>query len=115
MSAPTEAQGRPYWHETLGDLQLWYPTFEVFAASAPQHNEFFHGAHVGSPVDLERVVATLGLLEKTYGSSLTANPLPTLEQLRAELGKRRQAGVAAGTTDNGSPCHNFWHWLHGDS
>jgi hypothetical protein len=95
-------------------LSLWYPAFEVYAASSPPDNAFFHGAHVAAPADLERVRQALHMLVEQHGETLTSNPLPSLEQLRSELGARSQAGNGMGTSDEGSLCHMMWHWIHGD-
>jgi hypothetical protein len=109
MSASNE--GQPYWHPKLGDLKLWYQTFLLFAATSPADDPYFHGPHVASPVDLDRLVSTLEEFEKKY----PVEDLPTLEYMRAELEKRAQVGNGAGpAADSGSPCHNFWHWLNGD-
>ncbi len=135
MSAPTEDRGqqkpRPrdaglpnlpppppsplpheHWHPRLGDLRLWYPTFEVYAASAGAHNPYFHGPHVGSPVDLDRVWLGIQWFQDRYGDG--ASGLPALDEMNAELRVRGHGGGGPGVADEGSPCHNFWHWIHGE-
>ena len=102
------------WQHNLGDLALWYPTFEVYAATSSVGNAYFHGSHIATPVGLDRVGEILGQFEEKYRDALDANPLPTLDQLRSELNARRQPNGMA-PAHEGSPCHNFWHWLHGDS
>jgi len=112
MSATAEGS-RPLWRPEPEDLALWYGTFEVFAASSPSDNTFFHGPHLATPVDLRRVAEGLDWLEKHHGQELATRPLPTLEEMQAALKSRRPAGDGLGTRDSGSPCHNFWHWIHG--
>ena len=109
MSTPGE--GQPYWHPTLGDLRVWYQTFVLFAATSPADDPYFHGPHIASPVDLDRVVSALDEFEKKY----SVEDLPTSEYMRAELDKRAKLADGVGpAADPGSPCHNFWHWLNGD-
>lgn len=97
-----------------GDLALWYSAFEVYAASTSD-NSAFHGPHVAPPVSLDRVRAALDRLVVTYGEGIKDDPMLNLEALRAKLEERGTA-VAHGehaTGDEGSPWHNFWHWVHG--
>lgn len=142
MSAPTEDRGQ-LWHPTLGDLALWYPTFELYAASTPANNVHFHDAHVAAPVELTQVREALQRFEEKYGEVLRSRPLPDLRLMEIALrtrgtgdqlhGEREVGhhehvhgghgqgnhvaigGIDLGTADEGSPCHNFWHWLHGTS
>ncbi len=102
------------WDAKLGDLALWYAAFEQCAAS-PTGNAFFHGPHVAPPVDLDTVRETLDRFTEKYRDVLEVTPLPTLEQLRAELAAPHQPGDNVPPEHDGSPCHNFWHWLHGGS
>lgn len=112
MSATTE--GPPHlWLPGHGDLQTWYRTLEVYAASAPPNNTYFHGPHIApAPVPLRRVEDGLRWLETQHKEELAAMPLPTLEQMRAELEARRPPGGMT-PLDSGSPCHNLWHWING--
>jgi hypothetical protein len=103
----------PLWHPGRGDLDLWYRTFEVYAASAPPGNAHFHGPHVAVPLPLRRVEEGLRWLETHHRTALAAMPLPTLEQMRAELASRRHPPADMTTFDSGSPCHNLWHWING--
>lgn len=131
MSAPTEDRGqqepRPrdrrspertphetnqHWHARLGDLRLWYPAFEVYAATAGPRNPYFHGPHIGSPVDLDRVWLGIQWFQDRYGDG--ALGLPALEEMNAELRIRGHHGGGPAAADEGSPCHNFWHWIHGE-
>jgi hypothetical protein len=112
MSAPTEDRGQRQ-HPVLGDLSLWYPAFEVYAATAPPDNAHFHGPHVAAPADLDRVWLALQWFEDRYGDALGPNALPDLGQLQAEIKARGHVGGRNGVADDGSPCHNFWHWVHG--
>jgi hypothetical protein len=98
-----------------GDLALWYPAFEVYAASTTSNDGVFHGPHVAPPVRLGRVRAALDQLVATYGEGIREDSMLNLEVLRAKLDKRRSAlsSDAHETGDEGSPWHNFWHWLHG--
>jgi hypothetical protein len=109
MSAISEGLP-PLWRPGSGDLELWYRTLEVYAASAPQNDVYFHGPHVAVPVPLKRVEEGLRWLETEHPTELAAMPLPTLEQMRAELAGRRHQ---PSTRDSGSPCHNLWHWING--
>jgi hypothetical protein len=95
-----------------GDLALWYPTFEVYAASTTSDNGVLHGPHVAPPVSLDRVRAALDQLVATYGEGIREDSMLNLEVLRVELEKRRSTG-GHGSGDEGSPWHNFWHWVHG--
>lgn len=112
MSATAEGLP-PLWHPGRGDLELWYRTLEVYAASAPPNNAYFHGPHVAVPVPLGRVEEGLRWLEAHHGTKLATMPLPTLEQMRTELADRRPAPTDMTTLDSGSPCHNLWHWING--
>lgn len=112
MSATTEGQS-PLWQPGRGDLEIWYRTLEVYAASAPQDNAYFHGPHVAVPVPLRRVQEGLRWLQANHRSELDAMPLPTLEQMRAELAERSHPSGNMTTLDSGSPCHNLWHWING--
>lgn len=103
----------PLWRAGRGDLDTWYATFAVYAASAPPNNVHFHGPHVAVPVPLRRVEEGLRWLETRHRAELDAMPLPTLEQMRAELVARRHPPADATTLDSGSPCHNLWHWING--
>ena len=108
------AEGRPpLWHPGRGDLDLWYRTLEVYAASAPANNVYFHGPHVGVPAPLRRVEEGLHWLETHHRTELAAMPLPTLEQMRAELESRRHPAKDVTILDSGSPCLNLWHWING--
>ena len=102
-------------HGIVGDLTLWYPTFAVYAATAPVDHPVFHGPHIAPPADLAQVRAALQRLFDTYGDRLRAEPSLTLDKMRAELSERRQTHQVsqAGTGDDGSPWHNFWHWANG--
>jgi hypothetical protein len=95
------------------DLALWYPAFEVYAASTTSENPIFHGPHVAPPASLDRVQAGLAKLVETYGDAIRNDPLLSLEVLRAELTKRRQELPQSRSDNEGSPWHNFWHWVHG--
>jgi hypothetical protein len=99
----------PLWRPGRGDLDTWYRTFAVYAASAPPNNVHFHGPHVAVPVPLRRVEEGLRWLETQHRAELDAMPLPTLEQMRAELTARRHPPADVTTLDSGSPCHNLWH------
>ena len=112
MSATAEGIP-PLWHPGRGDLELWYRTLEVYAASAPPDNLHFHGPHVAVPVPLSRVEEGLRRLVAEHPDELAAMPLPTLEQMRAELAARRSVRGGVTTRDSGSPCHNLWHWING--
>jgi hypothetical protein len=112
MSATAEDMP-PLWRPGQGDLELWYRTFEVYAASAPPDNAHFHGPHVAVPVPLRRVEEGLRWFETQYRTELDAMPLPTIEQMRAELASRRRPPSDVTTLDSGSPCHNLWHWING--
>jgi hypothetical protein len=98
-----------------GDLALWYPAFEVYAASTISNDGAFHGPHVAPPVGLDRVQAALDRLVATYGEEIRDDSMLNLEVLRAELARRGAALSSGGheTGDEGSPWHNFWHWVHG--
>jgi hypothetical protein len=109
----TEEGLPPLWRPGDGNLEIWYRTLEVFAASAPATNAHFHGPHVALPVPMGRVEEGLRWLETEYRAELDAMPLPTLEQMRAELESRRPRPADMTTQDSGSPCHNLWHWLNG--
>ncbi|TDV52033.1 hypothetical protein [Actinophytocola oryzae] len=110
----TTAEGTPpLWRPAREDLDLWYRTFEVYAASAPLDNAHFHGPHVAIPVPLTRVEEGLRWLRNRYPTELAAMPLPTLEQMRAELAARRPEPSGVAVRDSGSPCHNLWHWING--
>jgi hypothetical protein len=112
MSATTEGQS-PLWQPGRGDLAIWYRTLEVYAASAPQDNVHFHGPHVAVPASLQRVQEGLRWLEAEHRAELAAMPLPTLEQMRAELAARSHPSGDMTALDSGSPCHNLWHWITG--
>ncbi|RSM64810.1 hypothetical protein DMH04_50755 [Kibdelosporangium aridum] len=110
----TTAEGRsPLWQPGRGDLEIWYRTLEVYAASAPQDNAHFHGPHVAVPAPLRRVQEGLRWLQANHRSELDAMPLPTLEQMRAELVARSRPSGDMTVLDSGSPCHNLWHWITG--
>jgi hypothetical protein len=94
-------------------METWYRTFEVYAASAPPDNVHFHGPHVAAPVSLRRVEAGLRWLKANHADALADKPLPTLEQMRAELASRRHPARDVTPLDSGSPCHNLWHWING--
>jgi hypothetical protein len=98
-----------------GDLALWYPAFEVYAASTTSDNGVFHGPHVAPPVSLDRVQAALDQLVVTYGEGIKDDPMLNFEVLRVKLEERATAVAHGGpaTGDEGSPWHNFWHWVHG--
>jgi hypothetical protein len=97
-----------------GDLALWYSAFAVYAASTTSDNGILHGPHVASPVSLDRVRAALDKLVATYGDEIKNDPMLNLDVLQAELDKRRAAlGSAHEPGDEGSPWHNFWHWVNG--
>jgi hypothetical protein len=112
MSATAEGLP-PLWLPGGGDLDTWYRTLEVYAASAPLTDAYFHGPHVAVPVPLTRVEDGLRWLEAEYKDELVAMPLPTLERMRAELVARRTPSSDVTTRDSGSPCHNLWHWING--
>ncbi|GGP68865.1 hypothetical protein [Saccharothrix coeruleofusca] len=159
MSAPTEDRGQLS-HPVLGDLELWYETFLVYAATAPAGNPHFPTAHViEAEFDAQRVQEGLAWFEKEYGQLLGPGFLPDLATMRRALAaaaetpatRSRTAVVAhrhphviadggevvlhagtavtlsggglegtlaldyegVGVSDEGSPCHNFWHWLNG--
>ncbi|HEU5485476.1 MAG TPA: hypothetical protein VFU98_11260 [Microlunatus sp.] len=103
----------PLWHPGRGSLEIWYRTVEVYAASAPPDNPHFHGPHVAVPVPLRRVEEGLRWLAAQHRTDPDAVSLPTLEQMRAELAARRHPPADMSTLDNGSPCHNLWHWING--
>jgi hypothetical protein len=105
------AEGIPPLWRPDGDLEIWYRTLEVYAASAPQDNAYFHGPHVAVPVSMRRVEEGLRWLETQPRTDVM--PLPTLEQMRAELASRRRPPSDMTTLDSGSPCHNLWHWING--
>jgi hypothetical protein len=107
------AEGLPPLWRPGGDFGLWYRTLEVYAASAPQDDPYFHGPHISVPVPLKRVEEGMRWLETEHRSGLDAMPLPTLEQMRAELVSRRRTSGDMTTLDKGSPCHNLWHWING--
>lgn len=110
MSAPTEDRGTQL-HPTLGDLKLWYPAFERYAAASPLNGADFHGAHVETPASLDRVWQALEWLERNHGAELKANPLPSLEKLNTLLTGN---GAPVRPFDEGSMCHMIWHWIHGE-
>jgi hypothetical protein len=110
----TTDSSKPLWRPEPDDLAHWYGTFEVFAASSPAGGDHFHGPHIATPVDLHRVQEGLTWLEKNHGPGLEARPLPTLEEMIVALKARRHPRNDRATRDSGSPCHNFWHWIHGD-
>lgn len=113
MSATAEGLP-PLWHPGHGDLDLWYRILEVYAASAPPTNAYFHGPHITlAPVPLRRVEEGLRWLDAEHRTELDTMPLPTLEQMLAELKSRRRPPNDMTTLDSGSPCHNLWHWLNG--
>lgn len=112
MSATAEGLP-PLWLPGNGDLGIWCRTFEVYAASAPQNDPYFHGPHVAAPVPLERVEEGLRWLEAEHRTELAVMPLPSLEQMRAELAARSHPTGDMTTRDSGSPCHNLWHWITG--
>lgn len=103
----------PLWLPGGGDLEIWTRTYEVYAASAPPQNAHFHGPHVAVPVSLKRMAEGLRWLETHHREELAATPLPTLEQMRAELRSRSHPTGDSTTFDSGSPCHNLWHWING--
>lgn len=107
------AEGLPPLWRPDGDLGLWYRTLEVYAASAPHDDPYFHGPHISVPVPLTRVEEGMRWLETEHRTELAAMPLPTLEQMRAELESRRKPPGDMTTLDKGSPCHNLWHWING--
>jgi hypothetical protein len=111
MSVPTKDQP-PVMHPTLGDLRLWYPAYEVYAALALPADGHFHGPHVATPVELTRVLEGLRWLEEKNPGSLDL--LPTLDQLRVLIGASGEDADAVRAAHEGSPCHNLWHWIHGD-
>lgn len=111
MSVPTKDQS-PVMHPVLGDLRLWYPAFEVYAAVALPADGHFHGPHEAAPVSLARVLEGLNWLEEKNPNSLKL--LPTLAQLRVLIGASEKDGADVGAAHEGSPCHNLWHWIHGD-
>jgi len=110
MAATAES---PLWRRNPEDLALWYETFEKLAATSPTNGKYFHGPHVGSPADLSRVTEGLKWLEEKHADDLTATPLPTVEQMLAAMAGLSEA-TTTGTRGRGSPCHNLWHWIHGD-
>jgi hypothetical protein len=109
----TEESLSPSWRPEGGDLEIWYRTLEVYAASATPTNVYFHGPHIAVPVSLRRVEEGLRWLETRFGTELNAMPLPTLGQMRTELKSRRGPTSEGTTLDSGSPCHNLWHWING--
>lgn len=112
MSATAEGLP-PLWRPGSGDLDIWYRTYAVYAASAPLDDPYFHGPHVAVPVALSRVEDGLRWLETEHAAELATMPLPTLDQMRAALTARRHPPGDATTRDSGSPCHNLWHWITG--
>lgn len=106
MSATAEGIP-PLWLPDGGDLDIWYRTFEVYAASAPLDNTHFHGPHISVPVPLARVAQ--GLREQSRADLET---LPTLDEMRAALESRRRPPSDMAPLHSGSPCHNLWHWIH---
>jgi hypothetical protein len=101
--------------DIVGDLTLWYPTFAVYAATAPAGHHIFHGPHIAPPADLDQVRAALRRLVDTYGERLRGEALLSVEKMRAELRERRRVlrQGRSETDDQGSPWHNFWHWANG--
>jgi len=100
-----------YWHDLVGDVALWYPTFMAYAAAAPNSGEL-HGPHTAEPVGLDRVMDGLDWLAVSHAEQLAKNPLPTVDEMRAAL-DTRNAITGIEPRDDGSPMHNFWHWCHG--
>lgn len=109
MSATAEGHS-PLDHPELGDLNTWYRTLEECAASATPGNPYFHGPHVAAPVDLARVEEGL----RWFAAQYPAAQLPTLKQIRAAMLPGRESPHDSEPLDEGSPMHNFWHWLHGN-
>lgn len=109
----TEEDRSPLWHPGNGSLETWYRTFELYAASAPADNAHFHGPHVAAPASMRRVEAGLRWLRANHAEDLAARPLPTLEEMRAELASRSHPARDVTPLDSGSPCHNLWHWVTG--
>lgn len=115
MSLPTEDR-IPVSHPVLGDLELWYQAFERYAAVAVPGDGHFHGPHLSTPVDLERVVQGLKWLEEREEGALRA--LPSLDELRelvaiGGLTVPNGSNGDIGPAHSGSACHNLWHWIHG--
>jgi hypothetical protein len=111
--ATTEESLPPLWQPGQGNLETWYRTFEVYAASAPRDNVYFDGPHVAVPVPLSRVEEGLRWFTAHYQPEPDVLPLPTLELMCAELADRRHKPGLVTTRDSGSPCHNLWHWING--
>jgi hypothetical protein len=58
------------WQQNLGDLALWYPTLEVYAATSSAGNAYFHDSHIATPVGLDRVREILDRFEEKYRDTL---------------------------------------------
>ncbi|MCS7477770.1 hypothetical protein ACFFQW_49390 [Umezawaea endophytica] len=145
MSAPTEDRGQlvhpvlgdlAQWHDT-------FLAYAAAAPTGNEHFAVPHVAVV--PFEPGRMCEGLALFEARYGALVGPGLLPELATMRKALarGGRRGGGErahrhphdGAGVTlsgggldrdvelahggveayDEGSPCHNFWHWLTGTS
>lgn len=110
MESPRSA----YWHDLVGDVAQWYTALVVYAASCSEgDDEYLHGSHVAVPVDLEHVVRGLTWLQENQAEQLRRTPLPTTEWLRTRLRERARDGSGFEAKHEGSPMHNFWHWING--
>ncbi|HEV2783663.1 MAG TPA: hypothetical protein VGX25_30115 [Actinophytocola sp.] len=106
MSGPNGDRGQQWIHPILGDLTVWYSTFEKYAAAAAVNGADFHGAHVEAPATLDRVWQIL----QDHAAEIEAQPPHTVEQLQSIL----EGKVPVGPYHEGSICHMIWHWIHGD-
>ena len=145
MSAPTEDRGQlshpvlgdlAQWYEA-------FTAYAAAAPTGNQYFPARHVADV--PFEPDRLRECLARFEAEHGALVGPGLLPDLATMRQALasperlpgrerphrhphdraavtlsggGLHRDVELAGGgveTNDDGSPCHNFWHWLNGTS
>lgn len=99
-------RGQQWTHPILGDLTLWYPTFEKYAAASSVNGADFRGPHIKEPVTLDQLWQVL----QDHEAEIAANPPHSLKRLQSILA----GSTTVGTYHEGSICHMIWHWIHGD-
>lgn len=110
----TTAEDLPQlWRPGHGDLVTWYRTVEVYAASAPEDNIYFHGPHVAPPAESSGLEERLKRYMAEHKLELRDMPLLTLDQMRGELAARSHPSNGRSLPHPGSPLHNLWHLMTG--
>ncbi|MBP2327329.1 hypothetical protein JOF56_007714 [Kibdelosporangium banguiense] len=109
MAIPVENDNSSRGYFEPENLAQWYDALVRYAAAAQPGNQYFHGPHVAAvKADLDRVRLGLTWLHDNHAEALARHPLPTLAELENPAGNGQVS-----IKDNGSPLHNFWHWING--